>query len=137
MNGLYLSPYVGVLALIYLLLSVHVIRLRRRKGMAAGDGGDIQLARAIRAHAHFAEYVPFCLIILWLLAALGTASLLVHTLAGLLVASRLLHPYSLLIAELKRNHFRCRVASMLLTFLILGVGGLLLLLAGFTASFAQ
>ena len=50
--------YVAILALLYAALSLQVVRLRRKNRVGFGDGGNDTLRCAIRAHAHFAEYVP-------------------------------------------------------------------------------
>ena len=50
--------YLAVLALVYAALAVNVVRLRRQNLAAFGDAGNPALRSAIRAHAHFAEYVP-------------------------------------------------------------------------------
>lgn len=127
-----LGPYVGLLAFLYLALSVNVVRNRRRHRVALGMGDVPALTRAIRAHGNFAEYVPFCLVVLGLLAAGGLAAPVLHALGGLLVAGRLLHAYSVLVHEPRRGRFGLRVAAMSLTFTVLGVGGFLLIVRAFT-----
>src|SRR5260370_41174370 len=48
----------AVLALLYAWLSLQVVRLRRRNRVSFGDSGHTDLRSGIRAHPHFAEYVP-------------------------------------------------------------------------------
>lgn len=55
----------GLCGLLYFLLSYRVVQVRRSAGVALGDGGDNELLQRIRAHANFAEYVPFCLILIF------------------------------------------------------------------------
>ena len=52
------AGYLAVLALLYAGLSMQVVRLRQKNLTAFSDGGNLELRSAIRAHAHFAEYVP-------------------------------------------------------------------------------
>ena len=52
------AGYLAILALLYAALAFQVIRLRRSNQAAFNDGGHTALRSAIRAHAHFAEYVP-------------------------------------------------------------------------------
>lgn len=84
--------YAGLLGLLYLVLSIRVVVLRRRHGVGLGSGGERELQRAIRAHANFAEYVPIAVLLIWLLDA-GTAApaWLVHLLGLALVVGRALH----------------------------------------------
>ncbi|MFM8613458.1 MAG: MAPEG family protein [Alphaproteobacteria bacterium] len=52
------------LTLIFLWLSFRVIRYRRAERIPIGSGGNAALERAIRAHANFAEFVPFAVLLL-------------------------------------------------------------------------
>ena len=54
----------GLLGLVFLFLSYRVSQVRRAARVSLGDGGDADLLARIRAHANFAEYVPFCLILI-------------------------------------------------------------------------
>lgn len=84
--------YLAVLALLYVVLSLQVIRLRRANCAAFGDSGNFALRSAIRAHAHFAEYVPITALMIAMLEMAGASALRVHLLMGALVVARLLHP---------------------------------------------
>ncbi|MDZ7791163.1 MAG: MAPEG family protein [Xanthomonadales bacterium] len=84
--------YAGLLVLLYLALSLQVIRLRRTLQVGLGSGGNEVLDRAVRAHANFAEYVPLGLLLLALIE-IGTAApgWLVHLLGLTLLVGRLMH----------------------------------------------
>jgi uncharacterized membrane protein YecN with MAPEG domain len=84
--------YLAVLALIYAALALEVARLRRGNRILFGDGENIRLRCAIRAHANFVEYVPIVALLVAMLEMSGTSVIWVHVLMGALLAARLLHP---------------------------------------------
>jgi hypothetical protein len=51
------AAYLGILALLCLVLGLQVSRLRRGHRVLFGDGDNIKLRSAIRVHANFVEYV--------------------------------------------------------------------------------
>jgi hypothetical protein len=111
--------YLAVLALIYAALAVNVIRLRRRNLAAFGDAGNPSLRSAIRAHAHFAEYVPIIVLMVAMLEMSGLPTWRVHLLMGALLISRVLHPFGMY-ARSGTFAFRIgRVAGVTLTLLVL------------------
>lgn len=87
--------WAALLALLYIVLTVQVIRARYRTRVAIGSGGDAALERAIRAHANFAEYVPLILILLLLLELQGAWPWLVHLLGLLLLLGRASHAFGI------------------------------------------
>jgi uncharacterized protein len=87
--------YLAVLALIYAALATYVVRLRRKNLAAFGDAGNPALRSAIRAHAHFAEYVPVITLMVAMLEMSGIAAWRVHLLMIALVTSRVLHPFGM------------------------------------------
>ena len=98
--------YLAVLALLYVVLSLQVIRLRRMNRAAFGDNGNVALRSAIRAHAHFAEYVPITVLMVAMLEMAGASTLRVHLLMSALVVARLLHPLGMYAAP---NTLRFRI----------------------------
>lgn len=82
----------GLCGLLYFWLSVRVVRTRATSRVSLGDGGDQVLLRRIRAHANFAEYVPFCLILIAVIELSFDAPPQILWAAGLaLVVVRLCH----------------------------------------------
>lgn len=81
--------------LFYLLLSFRVVLRRKANRIGIGTGGNEDLARAVRVHANFGEYVPLALLLLALLelSAIRPALLWVFGI-GLLLA-RILHAIGL------------------------------------------
>ncbi len=87
--------YAAVLALLLVALAVNVVRRRRGAGVSLGDGGDELLARRIRAHGNFIEYVPMALLLMVMVEERGAEAALVHGLNGVLVLARLMHGFAL------------------------------------------
>src|SRR5882757_6670660 len=84
--------YLGLLALIYAALALEVARLRRGNRVLFGDGENVRLRSAIRAHANFVEYVPIIALLVAMLEMSGSSVVRVHVLMGALLVARLLHP---------------------------------------------
>ncbi len=104
--------YAALIALIFVVLSVRTLLLRRRLGIAIGTGEDQKLTRAMRVHSNFAEYVPLALILFYFLEVETEADLWIHVLGVSLIIGRLLHAYG--VSQVEEN-YRFRVAGMILT----------------------
>jgi uncharacterized protein len=87
--------YAAALALLFVVLSVRVIMVRRSRQIGFGFRQDTGLERRIRIHANFAEYVPLALILMAMAEMRGASPLMVHGMGGLLVAARLAHAWGL------------------------------------------
>lgn len=83
--------YAAILAVIFVGLSVRVIKHRFSTKAILGDGGHAHLNVAIRAHGNFTEYVPLALILIAGVEGLGYSSTIVHVLGIALVVARLSH----------------------------------------------
>ena len=79
----------GLLGLLAVSLTLVISRLRGKKKISLGDGGDPEMLAAIRAHANFVEFVPLCLLLIymasdfhgfWTVAILSVALLLARVL---------------------------------------------------------
>lgn len=81
--------------LLLLGLSLLVVRQRRRHGVALGDGGVEELARAIRAFGNASEYIPMGLVGLAALTLAGAPGLAVHIGGLVLFAGRAAHAVGL------------------------------------------
>ncbi|MBN8543101.1 MAG: MAPEG family protein [Alphaproteobacteria bacterium] len=127
------SLYAAALALLFVFLAVRTILARVKHGTALGDGGHHELQRAIRAHAHFAEYVPFSLLLILMLELQGSNHYLLHGLGITLAIGRLLHAYSLLKCETYENgqiivsSMKFRQLGMFLSFGVIGISAVALL----------
>ena len=118
--------YAAVLALIYIGLALRVIRTRQGARIAIGTGGNAGLARAIRVHGNFAEYVPLSLLLLAFLEMQGGQSRWIHVLCLALIAGRLLHAYGV---SQERENFLFRTAGMIITFAVLASSSVSLLVS--------
>ena len=121
------ATYVAILALVFAGLSLQVVRMRRKNRIGFGDGDNTHLRSAIRAHAHFAEYVPIIALMCALLESSGLPALRVHVLMGALLIARLLHPLGMY-AKVRTLQFRlCRVGGMIITIAVMISCALLIL----------
>src|SRR6476469_2906028 len=81
--------------LVLLVLLGRVSRLRHGRGIGFGDGGDPELARAIRVHANFVEHVPFALLLLGLLELCGLPTGWLWVFGSALLLGRIMHAIGL------------------------------------------
>ena len=111
------SPiYAAILGFVFVALSVHTILLRRRLKVAIGDGDQPILARAVRVHSNFAEYVPLSLILIYFLETQVGARLWIHVLCSALLIGRITHAFG--VSQVEEN-YRYRVTGMALTFTVI------------------
>lgn len=108
--------YAGILAILFIVLSVRVITRRNQYQVAIGSDGQILLERAIRVQANFAEYVPFALLLMFLAEYSGLAPLYLHILGVALLVGRLSHAYGV---SQQQEPLKFRVFGMILTFTVL------------------
>lgn len=113
--------YAGLLGLIYLVLTMRVIRRRQTGNINLGHGNDAMMERRIRAHGNFAEYVPFLLVLMGLLEQQQVSAHLLHGFGIALVAARGLHGYALAYTE---KWFPGRFYGTLLTLIVLALSSL-------------
>ena len=87
--------WAGLSLILLLVLSVRVVRLRRRHEVSLGHGDIPDLAHAVRAFGNATEYVPAAIAALAVLAVVGAAPLMVHAGGLMLFAGRLSHAWGL------------------------------------------
>ena len=106
------SIIASVLTLIFIKLSLNVIKLRRKNKVGLGNGGFENLERAIRAQGNFAEYAPFGVILIACLE-LNRAPWWFVVIPGIaLIAGRLIHAKGI---NMPPPDFSKRVLGMKLT----------------------
>ena len=108
--------YAGLIGLLFIYLSLRVIKVRRGAKISHGDGGDGALAKRIRVQGNCAEYAPFALLLLALAELQGAPLWLVHVLGLMILAGRVIHAYGLGSSPQIMNF---RVGGMLLTLIMI------------------
>jgi uncharacterized protein len=119
-----ISLYASLLAILFFILSFRTIRLRRALKIGVGDAGSPQMLRAMRVHSNFAEYVPICLILIYMVESTGVNLILTHSLGAALLIGRLTHAYGF--SKVHEN-FKFRVTGMALTFSVMLICSIYLL----------
>lgn len=122
---MFVTPiYASLLGLLFIKLSVDVIKTRRQARVTVGDGNNPQLQRAIAVHSNFAQYVPIALLLLTFCEMQQAPNLLIHALAVTLLISRLLHAYGVSKAN---ENFKFRTVAITTTLGVIGLAALYLL----------
>ena len=112
-----LTPFfAAVLALLYVFLSLQVIKQRIGKNISLGTAEDKDLVIATRIHGNFSEYVPFALLLLWFVEVITAWREMIIVLGCVLVVGRVLHVIGI---NNMRNLFIFRQIGMLATFLVI------------------
>jgi uncharacterized membrane protein YecN with MAPEG domain len=109
--------YVAINALILLVLGVHAMQTRRKLRISLLDGGNPEMARAMRAHGNAAEYIPIALILMVLARLLGGNIIPIHAIGIPLTLGRLIHPFGILNGSLPP-----RAVGMVLTWAAIIIG---------------
>ena len=125
----FITPiYAALLAMLFFILSVRTLRLRRNLHIAIGDSGNRFMLRTMRVHANFAEYAPLTLLLIFMLEMQGASPWLVHGFCSCLLLGRVSHAFG--VSQVTEN-YRYRVLGMALTFVAM-VGAAIRLLLGAT-----
>lgn len=102
--------YAGILALLYVRLSLKIVDLRRQHKVSIGDGDNDELKRAIATHTNASQYIPIALLLLFLLEQQELHGFWLHLAGIAFVAGRWLHSQAL-----PSDDFKQRVLGMQLT----------------------
>ena len=108
--------YAGLIALLFIFLSVRVIKVRKNDKISLGDGGNSNMSYRIRAHANLAEYAPLALILLAMSEMQGAPLWVVHALGLMLLIGRVMHGWAMSQAP---QNLRFRVYGMMLTLIMI------------------
>ena len=87
--------WAGLNLILLLVLSVRVVRIRRKERIGLGHGDNPELERAVRAFGNASEYIPSALVALALLALLAAPAGLVHALGVTFTVGRVAHAVGL------------------------------------------
>ncbi|GIU21678.1 MAPEG family protein [Shewanella sp. MBTL60-007] len=90
-SGLYLS----LSALLMVILTYRVIRLRRIHKIGIGSEGNSALILAQRVHANFLENAPITMLLLVVAEGNGISAAVLHLFGTLWIVSRLMHAIGL------------------------------------------
>lgn len=116
--------YAALFALLFLVLSMRVVGVRKRARVSIGAGEDADLARRIRVHGNAAEYGPLILLLMALCEMQAVSVYVIHAIGIALLVGRLLHWRGMAAGDRNLNF---RVAGMVLTFACLLVPAVILL----------
>ncbi len=122
------AAFAGVFAIIGVSLSLYVSFLRSRTGIEFGDGGEIVLTRAVRAHANYKEHVPLALLLLLFAELLQTDPFILHGLAFTLLAARLWHTMGILFPAFRK----LRTFGAILTHIVMATTAVILISRAFS-----
>lgn len=107
------SFYLGCLSLLYLGLSLNVVRNRWKFRQSLGSGSEAQMEKAIRMHGNFSEYVPLIMLMMALLEYNKGSETLLHAFGIILLVGRLIHAYGIAIKKVPNPY---RVVGTVMTF---------------------
>ena len=91
--------FAAILGLMYVALSLNVIRYRLASKILSGTGGNKDLRRAVRTHGNFMEYVPIALLLMWFIETLTLSSDSVFWLGSVLLIARVSHAFGMFYPE--------------------------------------
>lgn len=114
----------GLLGLLTVILTLNVGRLRGKKKINLGDGGDPEMLAAIRAHANLIEFAPLCLLLIYIVSDFYGFGL-VAGLSVVLLLARVLHAGGM-VGVIPKG----RLVGTIGTTLVLAVTSILLVFAG-------
>lgn len=86
----------ALLGLMKLALGISVTKYRFQHKIMWGNASDDGMARRIRAHANFTEWVPGTLILLGLIEMMGVSPIIIGVLGIMLIIARALHALGLM-----------------------------------------
>ena len=89
------AVYASLLAVLVVLLVAVVVSLRRSLRIGLGDGGNRDLARAIRVHGNAIESIPLFLVLLGVYELNGGHANVLHFFGAVYFLSRVLHAWGL------------------------------------------
>lgn len=120
--------YLGWNGLIFAVLSLNVVRLRRKLRVSLGDGGHEELSRAIRAFGNLAEYLPVFILLLGSLELKDAPGFFLHMSGILFTVARVLHAVAIL-GKGGRYNLKLRIAGMVTTWSLIVISSIWLIVS--------
>ena len=87
--------YAAIFGLMFIYLSICVIKQRRSAKVSIGDGNEPALRKAIAVHNNFSQYVPFALLLIAFVELNHALATITHGLCACLLVGRVAHAYGL------------------------------------------
>ena len=116
--------YTAIFGLMFVYLSICVIKQRRSAKVSIGDGDNPALRKAIAVHNNFSQYVPLALLLIAFVELNHASATITHGLCACLLVGRVAHAYGL--AQPVQN-MKLRQIGMLLTFGVIIIAAFYLL----------
>ena len=114
--------YTGLNALILIWIFTKTVGLRGKLKISIGDGDNKHMQRIMRGHANAVESMSIVLILLLVMAALGTPALVLHGFGLVFTFSRLIHAWHFIQEDAARwQRFYGAVLTLAVT-LVLAIG---------------
>jgi len=85
--------YIGLNALILVWISAATAKLRGKYKISIGDGDNKHMLRIMRGHANAIENMGIVLMLMLVMAALGTPSIILHGFGLVFTFARLIHAW--------------------------------------------
>lgn len=85
--------YAGLLGILVIVLSIRVVRARRRNSVGLGTGANREVEHAMRMQANAIEYIPMALLLIAILELNHSPGWSIHALGGTLLLARILHAW--------------------------------------------
>ena len=126
-HALHIAAFYSALhILLFVILSLWVVRERNRRHIGLGHGDDPEFQRIIRIHGHAAEYLAPILALLLLFVVLDIGTLPTHLFGVATLSGRVMH-----VAGLHKTPYRSmgRLIGMGLITASLALGSLTILIA--------
>lgn len=112
----------GAAAIINIWLGWRVGQKRISQKVSIGDGGDSSVICRMRAHANYAEYTPFVLILIGLIEFAAGTSLWLWAVGAVYLLARIAHAFGMDVQPPARSRLRgIGIAVTMLTLLGLGL----------------
>ena len=116
--------YAAIFGLMFVYLSVRVIKQRRSAKVSLGDGDNPTLRKAIAVHNNFSQYVPLALLLIAFVELSHASATITHGLCACLLVGRVAHAYGL---AQPVQIMKLRQIGVLLTFGVIVIAALYLL----------
>ena len=116
--------YTAVFGLMFIYLSICVIKQRRSAKVSIGDGDNPALRKAIAVHNNFSQYVPLALLLIAFVELNHAPATITHGLCACLLVGRVAHAYGLAQAV---QIMKLRQIGVLLTFGVIIIAAFYLL----------